>query len=696
MMLLVWGIVWMTFKSVVVAGTCFFPDHLKNSDWHYQISSGNGEKQTLQFSGEVLSVKDVLVPSDSYQLYCVERRGEHAFLFESPSAQSKKYKCIEFLERGRSILQMRTSSFSESPNVCNDGNLVLDEWLLVSNEEMAKETGRCPFSGGFNLKVRDSNGNAHGCNHMELPMRLESECIAGEGMTFDFRRSECTYFVPMNIYQKTYCVTNWNTRNFIFVILKAVNGDGIWVMRVPKRDLGYYNSRIVVELFTDLIASESNTNSVIEKSYSLTLEKEVQRSFCADEYESCSKRLCSPVDIRQCPKSCGTCDPNTVLPICSFPRRFLGEWYSQDIVGTRRINISDSTLSIGNVGQFSCVQFDDSPSRSTRMFTTESVYYNGCRPRYTCVAFKRLGKSVLGYSISQSFVWPITLDSPGRTICDESRFRPDEEPVSDLYHSYDNSYKPILPISRTFIPTSCDLPSLFSFTAHFDRNRSCVGEFYEDCANPRVFRLDYHNCRYTSVTSYTYYCAATFRENYWEKLVILQSATVAKESKCLSFSTVYPDRAFLLPTSHCDVYAWQYVDANIRQSLVEFTIRSTGEKCKFIPTTTTVTVPTTTSTSQGLSTSRLPDSPRTGKRKLDVAVNSAIQSDSYEAKDKYQEMIKTTLSAIQTEKSQDNNHRLKTVDERMRETSHSEICRSSFMNIIFIGVVFFKGVLELL
>lgn len=687
-MLLALGIVWLTCKTAVVASTCFFSDHLKNNEWHYKVKSGQGARQILQFSGDVLVMKNLQVPGDSYELNCVERRGEYAFLFESNSATRKQYKCFEFLERGKSILQMRVSSFSENTDVCDDRKLVLDEWLLVSYKEMDKEIGRCPFSGGFNLKMRDSDGNAHGCNFMELPMRLEIECIAGEGMTFDFRRSECTYFVPMNIYQKTFCVTNWYTKNFIFVVIKAVNGDGIWIMRVPKRDLGYYNNQIIVELFPDLISSESNTNSNVEKSYSLTLEKEVQRSFCADEYESCSTRLCSPMDKRQCPKSCGSCDPNSVLPICSFPRRFLGEWYSQDIDGTRRVNISDSTLSVDDVGEFSCVHFEDSPSRSTRMYTTESVYFNGCRPRYTCVSFKRLGKSVLGYSISQSFVWPITLDSPGKTICDESRFRPDEEPVGDLYHSYPNSFKPIISVSRTFKSTSCDLPSVFTFTAQFGVNKSCPGEIYQDCVDSSVFRLEYHNCRYVTIKSFTYYCAATFKENYWEKLVILQSATESKDSKCLSFSTVYPDRAFLLPTSHCDVYAWQYVDANIRQSLVEFSIHSTGETCKTIPTTTSATMMTTTSL-ETQSSSTTTDSFPTGQRKPDISIESAVQSDSNGEKDKYQELIKTTKSPTQDEPPDILDHKLQTVEERIRETSHSERCHVYVVNLISVVLFYY-------
>lgn len=68
---------------------------------------------------------------------------------------------------------------------------------------------------------------------------------------------------------------NWYIKNFIFVVIKVVNGDGIWIMRVLKWDLGYYNNQIIVELFLDLILSELNMNSNVEKLYFLILEKEV-------------------------------------------------------------------------------------------------------------------------------------------------------------------------------------------------------------------------------------------------------------------------------------------------------------------------------------------------------------------------------------------------------------------------------------
>lgn len=68
---------------------------------------------------------------------------------------------------------------------------------------------------------------------------------------------------------------NWYIKNFIFVVIKVVNGDGIWIMRVLKWDLGYYNNQIIVELFLDLILSELNMNSNVEKLYFLMLEKEV-------------------------------------------------------------------------------------------------------------------------------------------------------------------------------------------------------------------------------------------------------------------------------------------------------------------------------------------------------------------------------------------------------------------------------------
>ena len=101
--------------------------------------------------------------------------------------------------------------------------------------------------------------------------------------------------------------------------------------------------------------------------------------------------------------------------------------------GLSHVNITATDLTIGGVGDFRCVMFPDSPSRKTRMYTTVSLRGDGCRPRYTCVKLRRLGPSVLRYTLSRSHVWPGLERDFGRAVCSPSQFGMDPEPINDLY-----------------------------------------------------------------------------------------------------------------------------------------------------------------------------------------------------------------------------------------------------------------------
>lgn len=101
--------------------------------------------------------------------------------------------------------------------------------------------------------------------------------------------------------------------------------------------------------------------------------------------------------------------------------------------GVSHINITDTYLTIENVGSFRCVMFPDSPSRKSRMYTTVSLFQDGCRPRYTCVKLRRLGPSVLRYALSRSYVWPDLEHKFGEAICSHGQFGMDPEPINDLY-----------------------------------------------------------------------------------------------------------------------------------------------------------------------------------------------------------------------------------------------------------------------
>ncbi|WAR23005.1 hypothetical protein MAR_036674, partial [Mya arenaria] len=82
-------------------------------------------------------------------------------------------------------------------SLCDSNNIIKSPWLWISLELMRKEFSVCPFSGGYNMKIKDKGGIDHACNFIDLPMRFESECLRGEGMTFDLRTEHCIGALPM-------------------------------------------------------------------------------------------------------------------------------------------------------------------------------------------------------------------------------------------------------------------------------------------------------------------------------------------------------------------------------------------------------------------------------------------------------------------------------------------------------------------
>jgi hypothetical protein len=142
-----------------------------------------------------------------------------------------------FVQRGESVIQMKSSMPSDKPSsvLCDDRQVQLDPSLLVSYDMSQKEFQVCPFAGGYNMKLRDKGGTAHPCNSMELPMRFESECHKGEGITIDFRIDHCASNIPMSVTQKAICVTSWRQDGDVLTILRAPGTNILWCLRIPAR-----------------------------------------------------------------------------------------------------------------------------------------------------------------------------------------------------------------------------------------------------------------------------------------------------------------------------------------------------------------------------------------------------------------------------------------------------------------------------
>lgn len=587
---------------------CVFPYIFRDIQWHTRVTVSTPERTNVLFTNTEVTFTRQQLPSEyitERTVYkCEEVADMNKFILKYfVDDDTMQFKCLEILERSKSILQFRQSAgqSTKSPSLCNENNLVLDPWIVISYTNLMSDFAPCPLNAGYNMKIVDRAGNDHGCNFMDLPMRFESDCLGGEGMVFDFRKHECTSFLSTEILQKTICVTHWVQGNYLFVVVRKDETGNIWCLRFPRRRIG---KNFKVELFTDLICPEDAPSNHNVQFFTLYLEKVVQMELCGDEYSQCSRKPCMSYIRDQCHKSCGKCKVDEPLPICSFPRRFRGEWY----LGASRpehINISESVMQIGSIGHFKCVAFPDSPPSKERVYTTVSLFENGCRPRYTCLDLKRVSPSVIGFSISQSFVWPLNDDTPGKSICSPERFEPDDEPIGDRYRSSPNAIKPILPVSRTLMPTSCHLKSVHSYLARIQGSTMCRGQMYQDCKNSSLIRMEFNRCR-NQQEALNFMCVASFKGRYWEKLLILVNLDNLYDSKCLAFTSLKPSEALVLQSSQCDMYAWSYYDASIRSAYMHLQLNPQEETCKDIPFPTTTVPPAISEANKMLEASSLP------------------------------------------------------------------------------------------
>jgi hypothetical protein len=243
------------------------------------------------------------------------------------------------------------------------------------------------------MKVLDVSSSETGCNFMSLPMRLESECITGEGIIFDLRLSYCVGALPMEVLQHSTCVTHWTQGDDVNIVLRKNGQDDLWCLRYSQRQHRRGTSpQFTAYLYTDLACPSSGQladlgPSRTPRNFQLELSLVQHTSLCADEYPECRDMPCTRDFSSQCLKHCKKCNPSISPAICSFPRRFRGDWYLRDPYAVREINIAESSFDIDTVGKFQCIAYDDSPPKEKRMYTTLSMFSNGCRPRYTCVNF---------------------------------------------------------------------------------------------------------------------------------------------------------------------------------------------------------------------------------------------------------------------------------------------------------------------
>lgn len=581
-----------TFLSAKVL-SCIFPEHLQGQTWYTKVRPTMGSRTALYFKGSVMEMQEELIKTkyilDVMEKHCFSMVDLGTFIVKYlGDSGNDVYKCIQFVNRSKSVLQLKMSKASKEPdqNSCLENNLVLEPWLIVSYSLMETEYAPCPFSGGYNMKIKDSNGFDHGCNFMDLPMRFESECHTGDGITFDFRSANCIGQMPMKQMQKSICITHWRSDGDVFSILRKDGEKSLWCLRIPARSS--YSGTTMMYLYTDLVCPNKNMENEELEYFALELELIPQHSLCTDEHQNCHRLPCNGFFNTQCMKTCRKCDPNVYPTSCDFPRRYRGDWFLNDKFGVTHINISESRFHTERMGDFDCVIFPGSPSRESKMFTTVSIFNNGCRPRFTCLGFEKLNQNVLGYKISKTIVWPVEISDRdmGATICDPGLFTADVPPRRDAYRPYSDVYKPFISSIEPITAKPCRFISSYVFNATLNLigGKTCHGLLYQDCANETRMRIEYSGCWFEP-EFVDFQCLGTLEGKYWERMIVVQNTRDMYDTRCLIFSDLKPNRILMLKTGDCDQYSSMYSDAGIRQPIINFSVAMEDAHCHHFVTT---------------------------------------------------------------------------------------------------------------
>ncbi|KAL4236295.1 hypothetical protein ACF0H5_004682 [Mactra antiquata] len=568
---------------ISISHGCNFPGRLQEDTWYTHIRADT--RLAVNFRNDVIEYKaeetDSQFISGEWQSKCVQKIDDKFVV----SYDNGTYQCVKFLYKSESIIQIRRSHLSSAldPSLCDASNLKLDPWLMVCFAKSSTEFTVCPISGGYNMKIKVKGTQDHSCNFYDVPMRFESECHTGEGISFDFRTPTCIGDLPMKQKQRALCVASWRQDGDVLTVLRTADTNSLWCLKIPARRT--FDGKTIMYLYTDLICDEAPDVQY----FLLELEMVSQNSLCTDEHKSCEMLPCNMFYYR-CLKTCGVCDPNVYPDACDFPRRIRSEWIINDGLGETTLNITGSHLLYKRVGKFNCISLPDSPpSRKTKQFTTVSFFNNGCRPRYTCVSFKRIASNVFGFAIGQSKVWP--LESHHKhlwsVVCGEESFHGDPAPLRDSYRTLSNVYKPMVSLDKPNVGQTCPLNASYIFRATFETGDKCEGSLFRDCENFSRLRMQFDNCQYLPQNFEDYICLGKVESKRWEKVILLQNEHNFRDTKCLVMSDLDRGRFLVLPSGECDVFTWTYVHAGYRTVSINLSVTPENYNCRLITSTST-------------------------------------------------------------------------------------------------------------
>lgn len=511
------------------AQSCRFPDHLTSrSRWETRITMERKRVQTfVKFHGRTMEQIDFGPLGESHVTQeCVQSTADDKFLLRRSSQDTGlvDYFCLQVVRRSDSIIQFRQSQGEEFPSMllCEDSRMQLNPWPLVwpNSSPTPGQTGSCGIEGGFDFYLHDAKDNDPLCAESWLRPRLEVDCMAGDGLSMDFRTYECRGDLKVAMDQHLDCLGSWRDDDYSYTVLTD-SGDlwpRLWMLRFPINKATTFDGF----LSGDIVADTSENLVLARNFYRMTAKRSDYPSVCENEALGC-KEECDGYNDFYCQKSCNRCDERDAPKDCTFSDEWRGDWEERSHWGRRDITVATSVLYADGLSPFECLKlpysasdFEDpipgGSSSSHQRVAMVTVYRNGCKPRYTCVQFRKRGENVMQYRISQHLVWPHALNIAAEDICTANIFAVDTGPLRDQYRSQD--FKILLRKSMLNNPlptTRCGFQGVFSARATYAGGTSCSATL-ESCYEDDRFSLTHDGCHDEADHVESFRCVASFSE----------------------------------------------------------------------------------------------------------------------------------------------------------------------------------------
>ncbi|KAK3084615.1 hypothetical protein FSP39_016363 [Pinctada imbricata] len=166
---------------------CNFPSFLKENTL-YRASYKNRDFMKAYFNKNQIDATLVFgdgeKPRVKYDKRCIEEleRGKYLVeVIEKYDIHSKpEYTCMQFIRRSEFVVQIKESRIPlmyKSPSLCNELEMSLEMSPFFATPLRDHPKIKCPFTGGYNLKVVYKSKKL--CMSEVVPPRMESECEDG-------------------------------------------------------------------------------------------------------------------------------------------------------------------------------------------------------------------------------------------------------------------------------------------------------------------------------------------------------------------------------------------------------------------------------------------------------------------------------------------------------------------------------------